>query len=115
MHETVARFHRTDVPDPLSASWVGAHMAGVCLPLDHRALWFQTLPDNNTVFSGDAVTQVSIVPCHSYAACARVGTPWVKTSGGEPASERVFLECEWISTLHTSSSARKLKRTFEAK
>lgn len=81
MHEIVVRFHWTDVPDPLSASLVGVHMAGLCWLLDHRVLWFQTLPDNHTVFSGDAVTQVSNVPCHGYAACAQVGTPWVKSSG----------------------------------
>lgn len=57
MHEIVLRFHKTDVPDPLFASWVGVHMTIVCLLLDHGALWFQTLPYKHTVFSWDVVTQ----------------------------------------------------------
>lgn len=99
-----------------SPSWVVLHMAGPCSMLDHRALCFQTPPDN-TGSSGDAVTLEAPL-CHvtlPVLQSVQNSTLSVKISGRGPASERVCPECEWISTLHTSSSARKLKKTFKAK
>lgn len=115
MHVMSRLFHQTDVPCR-SPSWVVLHMAGSCPPLDHRALCFPTPPDN-TGSSGDAVTLEAPL-CHvkpPVLQSVQNSALSVKMSGRGPVSERVCPECEWISTLHTSSSARKLKKTFKAK